>query len=90
MRRFLVVGGRLLDQGRLWTLAIDPFNHNTLWTNSGYGAGGPLKSTDGGVSWTLLSAGPPIQNNDVSVISVDPFTPNHVLIGWHAPWSTGG
>ena len=30
-------GANLLDQGRLWTLAIDPFNHTTLWTTSGYG-----------------------------------------------------
>jgi photosystem II stability/assembly factor-like uncharacterized protein len=82
------VGGGLLDQGRLWTLAIDPFNHNTLWTTSGYGPGGPLKSTDGGVSWTLLPVGSPTQYNDVYSIRLDPYLPDHVLMAWHSPWST--
>jgi hypothetical protein len=81
-------GGSLLDQGRLWTLAIDPFNHRTLWTTSGYGTGGPLKSTDGGVSWSLLPAGAPTQYNDVYSIELDPYAPGHVLMAWHSPWST--
>jgi hypothetical protein len=83
-------GGDLLDQGRLWTLAIDPFNHNTLWTTSGYGAGGPLRSIDGGVSWSLLSVGAPIQNNDVYSIALDPYTPGHLLLAYHYAWTTDG
>ena len=83
-------GGAMLDQGRLWTLAIDPFDSKTIWTTSGYGAGGPLKSTDGGVSWKLLSVGPPTQNNDVSGIRLDPYKRNHVIIAWHYPWTTDG
>jgi len=83
------VGGSLLDQGRLWTLAVDPLNHNTMWTSAGYGPGGPLKSTDGGVSWTLMPAGSPTQYNDVYSIALDPFTPNHVIVAWHSPWTTG-
>jgi hypothetical protein len=83
-------GGDLLDQGRNWTLAIDPFDHDTLWTTSGYGAGGPLKSTDGGVSWRMMPVGAPVQFNDVYSIQLDPNVPNHVLMAWHSPWTTDG
>ena len=81
-------GGDMLDQGRVWTLAVDPFNHTTLWATAGYGPGGPLKSIDGGVSWTKVAVGSPTQSDDVYSIYLDPYTPKHMLIGWHSPWST--
>ena len=80
-------GGDLLDQGRVWALAVDPFDHNTLWATAGYGAGGPLKSIDGGVSWTKVAVGSPTQSDDVYSIYLDPYTPNHMLVAWHSPWS---
>ncbi len=80
-------GGSLLDQGRNWALAIDPHNPSIIWTTSGYGAGGPLKSTDGGVSWVKLPAGSPTRGDDVYSIAIDPYTPNHILLQWHYTWN---
>jgi photosystem II stability/assembly factor-like uncharacterized protein len=84
-------GSSLVDQGRVWALALDPFNHTTLYAASGYGAGGPLKSTDGGVSWThtLPSSSPTAQQlgtNDIYNVAVDPYTPNHLLASFHYYW----
>jgi hypothetical protein len=84
-------GSTMLDGGRIWALAIDPFNHNTLYAASGYGSGGPLKSTDGGVSWTQTLPGTSpvmkqIGTNDVYSVAVDPYTPNHILASFHYYW----
>jgi hypothetical protein len=84
-------GGGMLDQGRIWSLALDPFNANTLYAASGYGAGGPLKSTDGGISWThTLPATNGVMrqvgSNDIYNVAVDPYTPNHLLVSFHSYW----
>ncbi len=83
-------GGNMLDIGMPWALVVDPFNSSTLWATSGYGAGGPLKSTDGGVSWTKLPVGGPTQSDDVGQIRLDPNLQGHMIIAWHSPWSTDG
>jgi photosystem II stability/assembly factor-like uncharacterized protein len=84
-------GADLLNGGRIWALAIDPFNPTTLYAASGYGSGGPLKSTDGGVSWRHML--PPhnataqrLGTNDVYSVAVDPYTPNHLLASFHHNW----
>src|SRR5579859_1197053 len=87
-------GSNLVDGGRIWALAIDPFNHQTLYAASGYGAGGPLKSTDGGVSWinTLPSSSATEQTlgtNDIYNVVLDPYTPNHLLASFHYYWLPG-
>ncbi len=87
-------GSNMVDGGRIWSLVIDPFNHNTLYAASGYGFGGPLKSTDGGVSWTntFPSSNPveqQIGTNDIYNVSVDPYTPNHLLAAFHYYWLPG-
>jgi hypothetical protein len=84
-------GANLIDAGRVWALAIDPFNHSTLYAASGYGSGGPLKSVDGGVSWshTLPSTNAVAQQigtNDIYNVAVDPFTPDHLLASFHFFW----
>jgi hypothetical protein len=85
-------GGAILDAGSVWTLAIDPFNPSTLYAAAGGGgAGGPLKSTDGGVSWVhLLPGSSPTQQaigtNDVYAVALDPHTPGHVLASFHYWW----
>jgi len=87
-------GANLVDGGRIWALTIDPFNHHTLYAASGYGFGGPLKSTDGGVSWTHTL--PPsnataqrLGTNDVYNVVLDPYTPNHLLASFHHDWLPG-
>lgn len=83
-------GGAHIDSGRIWSMSLDPLNHNTVWATAGYGDGGPLKSTDGGVSWATAYAGSPTQLNDVYSVAVDPYTADHVLATWHSAWTTDG
>lgn len=88
-------GKGFLDGGRMWTMAIDPFNPQTIYTTAGTGEGGVLKSTDGGVSWVDKLAGTnptavAIATNDVYTISTDPFSPNHLLVSFHYYWHGGG
>ena len=53
--------GSSLDNGKLWTAAIDPDAQRdpssppTLWTATGDNAAGVWKSSDGGVSWTAYA-----------------------------------
>jgi hypothetical protein len=87
-------GAIMVDGGRLWALALDPFNPNTLYAASGYGSGGPLKSTDGGISWShTLPIGNATEQrlgtNDIYSVVLDPYTPNHLLASFHSKWSRG-
>lgn len=76
-----------LETGVNWTLQVDPFNTSILWSNAGFGSGGPFKSTDGGQTWTLMpAASPPTQNNDVYCIALDETLADHVLVTWHTVW----
>jgi hypothetical protein len=77
-----------MSSGRSWTMAINPSNTQTIYTNQGYGAGGVFKTTNGGVDWdqvltpnitTVLPYG-----GFVYAISMDPNDPRHLLVGWHA------
>jgi hypothetical protein len=88
-------GSAGIDAGRTWAMAIDPFDSNSLWAASGYGAQGAWKSTDGGVSWTnMLPPKSPavsaIATDDIYGIALDPFTPNHVLLSFHYWWHGNG
>jgi hypothetical protein len=85
------------------TLTIDPNNHNTIYAGTGdlnfgsfsMGSQGILKSTNGGVTWTLLGAnvfGPALtlpagqfpQYNAVGKVRVDPRNSNNVVAGTKA------
>lgn len=86
--------GNLLDSGRLWTLAIDPVNPQVLYTSAGYGVGGVLKSTDGGVDWTNMTANgsaiqSAVQSTDIYSISIDPRNNNHILASFHGYFAGG-
>ncbi len=82
------------------SVAIDPNNHNTVYAGTGdlnfgsfsMGSQGILKSTDAGVTWTLLGAnvfGPALpepggqfpQYNAVGKVRVDPNNSNNVVAG---------
>jgi hypothetical protein len=82
------------------SLTIDPNNHNTIYAGTGdlnfgsfsMGSQGVLKSTDAGVSWTLLGAdvfgaalpqpaGQFPQYQSVGKVRVDPRNSNNVVAG---------
>lgn len=83
--------------GNPWGASIDPNPKRdpskppTLWTPSGYGAGGAWRSTDGGRTWersvacdTALAPYSPFGGTDlyhVKLLPDDP--PNHLLVTYH-------
>jgi hypothetical protein len=80
----------IVNSGMNWMLTIDPVDTNIIYTNSGYGANGLFKSTDGGVSWSDLwslrsqpSLGKSFTYNFVNVISIDPENHQHILLTFH-------
>jgi hypothetical protein len=77
-----------MSSGRSWTMAIDPSNPQTIYTNQGFGAGGVFKTTNGGLDWDQVLT-PNITavlpyGGFVGAISMDPNDPRHLLVGWHA------
>src|SRR5262249_27969640 len=55
---------------------------------------GLWKSTDGGVNWVDVfsnsAAARQIGTSDVLTISLDPFTPNHIVASFHFFWNGNG
>jgi photosystem II stability/assembly factor-like uncharacterized protein len=85
-------GGDLVDSGAQWTMAIDPFNPQVIYTTAARGEQGVLKTTDGGASWQNVfrydnPVALQIGTNDVYSIAADPFTPDHVLASFHYYWN---
>lgn len=85
------LGADQLDSGRLWSVSLDPFRPQTVYTTSGYGAGGVWRSTDGGVNWqNLLPASAPVAQQigttDVYHIELDPHLAGHLLVSFHYFW----
>lgn len=84
--------GAQLDAGRLWTVAIDPYSPQTLYTTSGYGSNGLWKSTDGGVDWqNMLPAASSVVQQigvaDVYHVEMDPYRQGHLLVSFHSWWN---
>ncbi len=74
--------------GTCWTLLVDPFNPNILWANSGYGSGGPFRSTDQGETWTKFPVGAPTVADDIYCVALDPYLADHMLVAWHSNWAS--
>ncbi len=84
--------GADVNRGMNWTLAIDPQEPETVYTNSGYGSNGLFKSTDGGVNWSDIWSGksqPELAKsftyNFANVIAIDPDNHLHILLTFHEP-----
>ncbi|MFO0615685.1 MAG: hypothetical protein U0414_24030 [Polyangiaceae bacterium] len=82
--------GALVDSGMNWTMAVDPVEPNTVYTNSGYGSNGLFKSTNGGVDWAPIwpPAGQPelaaaFTYNFANVVAIDPSDHEHILLTFH-------
>ncbi|MBP6962250.1 hypothetical protein KBB49_01805 [Candidatus Saccharibacteria bacterium] len=79
-----------LSWGKNWALAVDPTDHNTVYTVSGIScSGGLYKSTDGGQTWNDMM---PLSlkqqtTNDIYSISINPNDRNHILLGSHSLWN---
>lgn len=84
------INGSKLDQGRNWTMVIDPTD-SSIYTSAGYGPAGLWKSTNGGVDWTQIltpnvtSAAP--YGGFVEWIAMDPSDRNHLIVNFHGTCS---
>ncbi len=84
------VGGDLVDAGRNWSLVVDPIEPETVYTVSGYGHNGALRSDNGGVDWTVVW--PPPDGSHAGIVSydfanmlaIDPGDHEHLLLTFHA------
>ena len=84
--------GALVDAGKPWGAGIDsnkcrdPNTPPTLYTLSGGGAQGFLKSVDGGVNWERVELPPQSSTQypqDAYQIAVNPYAGGHLLMGFH-------
>lgn len=85
--------GKTLDSGRQWTMQIDPVDPQVLYTNTGYGASGVWKSTNGGVDWDQILpsniASAFIYNGFVARVAMDPSDHLHLLVTPHFTCQNG-
>jgi photosystem II stability/assembly factor-like uncharacterized protein len=65
--------------GRTRGLIVDPADPNKNTWLAGSAAGGVWKTTNGGVSWTLLT--PDLQNLATTVLAMAPSNPNTIYMG---------
>lgn len=83
----------VMDGGRQWTFVIDPSDPDILYTNTGYGALGAWKSTNGGVDWNPLVDAPWLSalqfGGFVQFIRMDPTDPQHLLVTPHFECEVG-
>jgi photosystem II stability/assembly factor-like uncharacterized protein len=79
--------GDMLDQGRGWTIAIDPTDTQVIYTVAGYGPSGVFKSVNGGVDWQQMLT-PDIQpsipyGGFIEKITLDPTNHQHLVVSFH-------
>lgn len=82
-----------IDGGRQWTFAIDFEDPQVLYTNTGYGAFGAWKSTNGGVDWDPLVDDEHLAvlqfGGFVQYIRMDETNPQHLLVTPHFECEVG-
>ena len=63
--------------GRIWAIAVDPTNADTVYVGSE--GGGIAKSTDAGAHWSYLSNG--LSSQSIRSLAIDPISNNIVYAG---------
>jgi hypothetical protein len=81
--------GSHISSGRMWDMAIDPVDPETLYTVEGYGDGGLWKTTNGGVDWVNTTPlGGDVANaangNFTSIVGMDVTNPAHLVLAFHS------
>jgi hypothetical protein len=83
----------MLDQGRQWTMVIDPTNSDVIYTCAGYGPGGVFKSINGGVDWDQIFTADVMtafQSGFVEKITMDPADATHLVVSAHGACTQNG
>ena len=66
------------NSGRITAIAVSPGNSNSIWV--GAADGGLWHSTDGGLTWSVVSDNSwPTQS--IGAIAIDPSNANHIFVG---------
>jgi len=85
--------GKMLDDGRQWTMKIDPVDPNVIFTVAGYGPNGVWKSTNGGVDWEQAFPADIMQvfiyGGFTARVAMDPTDHLHVLAAPHFSCQNG-
>jgi hypothetical protein len=86
--------GSAFDTGVAWLIAIDPTDHDVMYTTSSLGLYGLWKSVNGGVDWVPLfgpgNVSEPVNpfgsSPDIDDVAIDPSQHLHVIASFHGPW----
>lgn len=75
--------GDKIDQGSVWSAAVDPAGSGTFYVLTGYGPAGVWKSTNGGVDWDNVLPGNQGMPGFVARVTMNPANPLHLLLAFH-------
>jgi hypothetical protein len=75
--------GDKIDQGAVWSAALDPAGSGTLYVLTGYGPAGVWKSTNGGVDWDNVLPGNMGMPGFVARVTMNRNNPQHLLLAFH-------
>jgi len=77
-----------ISNGEVPSIAIDPFNYQTMYATRFSGGGGVIKSTDGGETWNAIAT--PIGISSSWWITCSTVHPNYVYFGVYFTGTLGG
>lgn len=75
--------GDKLDQGAIWSAALDPNDSDTIYAITGYGPQGLWKSSNAGVDWDDILPRGKGMPGFVARVAVDPTNHLHVMANFH-------